>query len=83
MGERLPRPLLRALGAPICENPLVTIRRMEERMDVSRSTASRLLRQFAEPGAVREAEPAWSVPRLRAARELMASMEEETADSNA
>jgi Fic family protein len=67
----------RALVDLICESPLMTTRQVEERMDVSRPTALRLLRRFAERGVISEAEPGPRGQRRYVARELMAAVADE------
>ena len=57
-----------------CENPLVTTRQLEERLAVSRPTALRFLRQFAERGVLSEAEPGPRGQQRYVARQLMAAL---------
>jgi Mn-dependent DtxR family transcriptional regulator len=45
-----------ALVELICENPVVTTRSIEGRLEVSRPTALRLLRRMEEQGVLNEAD---------------------------
>ena len=67
----------RALVDLVCESPLVTTRQVEERLDVSRPTALRLLRQLAERGVLSEAKRGPRGQRRYVARELMAAVAED------
>jgi len=68
-----------ALVDLICENPLVTTRRVEERLGVSRPTALRLLSRLAERGVLSEGDGGPRGQRRYVARELLAAVSEEGA----
>lgn len=55
----------------ICENPVVTTRSIEDRLDVSRPTALRLLRRLEEQGVLTEAESGARGQRRYVARAMM------------
>jgi Fic family protein len=63
----------------ICESPLVTTRLVEERLDVSRPTALRLLRALERRGVLDEAEVGARGQRRYVASELVAAVTEEQA----
>lgn len=60
-----------ALVDLICENPVVTSRSIEDRLDVSRPTALRLLRRMAEQGVLTEADSGARGQRRYVARAMM------------
>ncbi len=66
-----------ALVDLICENPVVTTRLVEERLDVSRPTALRLLRDLAGRKVLSEAAVGVRGQRRYAAPELMAALTDE------
>lgn len=55
----------------ICENPIVTTRVIESRLEVARPTALRLLRQLEQAGVLEEAQQGARGQRRYVARELM------------
>jgi Fic family protein len=65
-----------ALVDLICENPVVTTRAIEARLDVSRPTALRLLRRMEERGVLRQGDPGARGQRRYVARELMNVIED-------
>lgn len=67
-----------ALVDVICENPLVTTRLVENRLDVSRPTALRLLHQLERVGVLNESAAGPRGQRRYFARELMAAVADET-----
>ncbi len=68
-----------ALVDLICENPVVTTRRVEERLGVSRPTALRLLGRLAERGVLSQGENGPRGQRRYVARELLAAVADEGA----
>ncbi len=58
----------------ICESPLVTTRLVEDRLDVTRPTALRLLRQLEDRGVLSEGARGARGQRRYVARELMAAV---------
>lgn len=60
-----------ALVDLICENPVVTTRSIEERLDVSRPTALRLLRRMEERGVLTEGDAGARGQRRYVARAMM------------
>jgi Fic family protein len=63
-----------ALVDLICENPVVTTRSIESRLDVSRPTALRLLRRMEERGVLSEQEAGTRGQRRYVAADLLAIM---------
>jgi Fic family protein len=55
----------------MCENPIVTTRRIEARLGVARPTALRLLRRLADAGLLEEAAHGVRGQRRYLARDLM------------
>jgi Fic family protein len=70
-----------ALVDLICENPLVTTRRVEERLGVSRPTALRLLSRLAERGVLSSGEAGPRGQRRYVARELLAAVSDGRTDT--
>lgn len=68
---RLGTPNALALIDLICENPVVTTRSIEDRLDVSRPTALRLLRRMEELGLLTEADSGPRGQRRYVARAMM------------
>jgi Fic family protein len=58
----------------ICENPVVTTRAIENRLDVSRPTALRLLRRMEERGVLKEQEAGVRGQRRYVAKELLKTL---------
>lgn len=69
-----------ALVELICENPVVTTRSIEDRLDVSRPTALRLLRRMEEQGVLSEGEAGARGQRRYVAREMMDAVAGEARD---
>jgi Fic family protein len=63
-----------ALVELICENPVVTTRAIESRLEVSRPTALRLLRRMEERGVLVEGESGARGQRRYVAREMLAAV---------
>ncbi len=63
-----------ALVDLICENPVVTTRSIEDRLDVSRPTALRLLRRMEERGVLTETDSGARGQRRYVARAMMESV---------
>lgn len=58
----------------ICENPILTTRSIEDRLDVSRPTALRLLRRLEERGVLAERDPGARGQRRYVATEMLDAM---------
>jgi Fic family protein len=60
----------------VCENPVITTRTIEDRLDVSRPTALRLLRRMEEQGVLTEQEEGARGQRRYVAQEMMDAVAE-------
>ena len=65
----------------ICQSPVVTARRMEQRLGVSRPTALRLLRRLEERGVLREDSRGTRGQRQYVAEEMMRAVAGEASGS--
>lgn len=63
----------------VCEKPIVSSRAVEARLDVTRPTALKLLRQLKDVGVLEEGSAGPRGQRRYLARELMAAVEDEGA----